>query len=130
MTSIYFSMNNFSPTKMEPIGAPSPLLKQNVTESQCFAMRLTGTPRLTAALNTLAPSICKGIFLSLVSFPNWNVHQIHTYYTLHFLLCFNKTVLLYSWIKLFSEITHSIYNKKKICRNIISHVIPKCFESS
>lgn len=66
----YFSMNDFSPTKIEPIGAPRPLLKQNVTESQCFTMRLIGIPRPTAALNTLAPSICKGMFFSLVSFPN------------------------------------------------------------
>lgn len=66
-------MNDFSPIKMEPIGAPRPLLKQNVTESQYFTIRLTGTPRLTDALNTLAPSICKGMFRFLVSFPNLNV---------------------------------------------------------
>lgn len=66
----YFSMNDFVPANTDPTGAPRPLLKQNVTESQCFTMRLTGTPRLEAALNTLAPSMCKGTSISLANSPN------------------------------------------------------------
>lgn len=38
-------MNDLSPTNTAPIGALSPLLRQNVTESQCSTIRLTGTPR-------------------------------------------------------------------------------------
>lgn len=63
-------MNDFFPVKTDPIGAPRPLLKQNVTESQCLTMRLTGTPRRMAALNTLAPSMCKRMLLSLTNCPN------------------------------------------------------------
>lgn len=68
----YFWINDFWPANTEPTGAPRLLLRQNVTESQCLTMRPTGTPRRTAALNTLAPSMCKGTSISLTSLPSWN----------------------------------------------------------
>ena len=50
------SIRVFEPTIIEPTGAPSPLLKQNCTESNFWVMSATLSPRWTAALNTRAPS--------------------------------------------------------------------------
>ncbi|GAA3681716.1 hypothetical protein GCM10022224_052470 [Nonomuraea antimicrobica] len=48
--------NPARPATTEPTGAPSPLDRQNCTESACAAIRSAGVPLLTAALKILAPS--------------------------------------------------------------------------
>ena len=52
----YCLMKAASPIKMEPQGAPSPLLRQTVTEEKPCAKRLAGIPVAAEALNNLAPS--------------------------------------------------------------------------
>ncbi len=52
--------NASSPATMEPIGAPSPLDRQNCTESACSATAAGDTPMAAAALNSRAPSRCTG----------------------------------------------------------------------
>lgn len=49
------------PTSTDPTGADKLLLRQMDTESKSRAMRSTLTPKAAAALNTLAPSMCKAM---------------------------------------------------------------------
>ena len=51
-----FAMNSVGPAKQEPAGAPSPLLKQTLTESNGSEYAWRETPVATEALNSLAPS--------------------------------------------------------------------------
>lgn len=63
-------MKSSSPTKTEPIGAASPLLKQTETEEKSLAILETGWFKATPALNIRAPSKCDGILYSFTTFPN------------------------------------------------------------
>jgi len=56
-----YSINNAEPAIIDPIGAPNPLLTQNITVSQYYAISWTDTLRYMAALNILAPSRWIGI---------------------------------------------------------------------
>ncbi len=57
----YLFMKSLAPATTDPMGAPSPLLRQMVTESHPETKSLGGTPRAAAALNNRAPSQCNGI---------------------------------------------------------------------
>ena len=50
------SINPRLPVTTDPTGAPSPLERQNVTESACAATSFAGTPIATHALKSRAPS--------------------------------------------------------------------------
>ncbi len=53
------AMSAASPQSTEPTGAPRPLDRQTDTESKCWLISRTGTPSLTAALYSRAPSRCR-----------------------------------------------------------------------
>ena len=49
-------MNSREPQRIDPTGAQSPLLRQNVTESTCSQSSAGARASATAALNSRAPS--------------------------------------------------------------------------
>ena len=51
-----FSMKEWLPTTIDPMGAQSPLLKQNITEEHFFAITFGYIPNATQALKMRAPS--------------------------------------------------------------------------
>ena len=53
-----WAISSFGPSRADPTGAPSPLLKQTETVSKCRHHSRAGTPEATTAFHSRAPSRC------------------------------------------------------------------------
>lgn len=85
-------MNCCDPTRTEPTGAVSPLLKQKQTESKFLTIWSTDNFKAAAALNILAPSMCRAILLefsSLQIFTSFSSHSSGSTFPPHMLWVFS-----------------------------------------